>query len=49
MGESHGKDVLGVANEAAGGGAVVEVPQAEGAIPRAGEGELSVGAHHNVL
>lgn len=38
--ESDGKDVLGVANEAAGGGAGVKVPQAEGPVPRAGEAEL---------
>jgi hypothetical protein len=47
--EGHREHILGVANEAAGGGPVVEVPQAEGAIPRAREGELPVGAHHDVL
>jgi hypothetical protein len=32
-GEGDGQDILGVANEAAGGGASVQVPQAQGAVP----------------
>jgi hypothetical protein len=48
-GEGHGEDILGVADEAAGGGTGVEVPEAEGAVPGAGEGELAVGGDHYVL
>ncbi|MDG2774649.1 hypothetical protein P7M68_24350, partial [Vibrio parahaemolyticus] len=42
-GKGHGEHVLGVANEAAGRGASREVPEAELAVPGAGEGELTVG------
>jgi len=48
-GEGDGENVLGVTNEAAGGGPSGEVPEAELAIPRAGEAELTVGRDHNVL
>lgn len=48
-GEGHGKDVLGVANEASGRGTSVEVPQTERAVPGAREGELAVAGDHNLL
>ena len=41
-GESHGQHVLGVAHEAAGGLAGGDLPQAQGPVPRAGQGELTV-------
>jgi len=40
--ESNAQDVLGVTDEAAGGGSKVEVPQSQGAIPRARESKLTV-------
>lgn len=46
--EGNGKDILGVANEAAGGLSRVDLPEAEGAVPGAGEGELAVGGDHDV-
>lgn len=48
-GECDGEDVLGVSDEAAGGGAGLEVPEAELAVPRAGQGELAVGGEDDVL
>merc|ERR1711881_317967 len=42
-GESNREDILLVSHKAAGGHAGVEVPEAEGAVPGAGEGELPVG------
>lgn len=42
-GECDGEDVLGVADKAAGCGASLEVPEAELAVPAAGEGKLAVG------
>ena len=48
-GEGDGEDVLGVANEAAGGDAGVEVPEAELGVPGAGEGELAVGGEDHIL
>ena len=47
--EGDREDVLGVAEEAARGGARGEVPQPEGAVPRAGERELAVGRDDDVL
>lgn len=47
-GEGDREDVGGVANEAAGGGAGVEVPETQGLVPRGGEGELAVGRDDNV-
>lgn len=47
--EGDGEDVLGVADEAAGGGAGAEVPEAELAVPGTGEGKLAVGAEDNIL
>jgi hypothetical protein len=38
-----------VVNEAAGGGAGVEVPQAEGAVPGAGQSEGTIRGDHDVL
>lgn len=40
--EGDGEDVLLVADEAAGGLARRDLPEAEGAIPRAGESELAI-------
>jgi len=42
LGKCHGKDVLGVADETAGGLAVGQVPEAKGTVPTSGKGELSV-------
>jgi hypothetical protein len=49
QGEGDREDVLGVANEAAGGGARVEIPKAEGSVPGARKGELAVGGHDDIL
>lgn len=38
-----------MSHEAAGGGAGGQVPEAELAVPRPGEGELAVGREDNVL
>nr|GMC49608.1 Zinc finger, CCHC-type [Ipomoea batatas] len=48
-GEGDGEDVLGVADEAAGGGAGLKVPEAELGVPGAGEGELAVRGEDDVL
>jgi len=48
-GESNREHILGVANEAAGGGTGVDVPQAEHAIPRARQSELAIRRHDNIL
>lgn len=42
-GESHGEDVLGVANKTASRHAEGQVPETELAVPGAGESELAVG------
>jgi hypothetical protein len=42
-------NVTSVTNEAAGGLATVDVPQAEGTIPRARKSELSIAADDNIL
>jgi hypothetical protein len=47
--EGNAQHVLGVAHEAACGVAGVEVPQAQGAIPGARQGELAVRADNDVL
>jgi hypothetical protein len=41
-GESDAKNVVLVADEAAGGGALVQVPEAQGVVPRGGQSELAV-------
>lgn len=46
--EADGEDIGGVAHEAAGGCAGVEVPEAEGVVPRRGKGELAVGGDDDV-
>ena len=48
-GESDGEDVLAVAHEPAGGGTRVEVPEAKGAVPRAGKRELPITGDDHVL
>jgi len=48
-GERHREDVLGVADKAAGGCAGGKVPEAELAVPGAGERELTVGRENDVL
>ena len=48
-GESDGEDVFGVADEAAGGDAGLEVPEAELTVPGAGESELAVGGENHVF
>ena len=42
-GEGDGEDIVGVANEAAGGGAGSELPQAESLVPRGGQGVGAIG------
>ena len=44
----HPETNLGVVLEAAGGLAGGEVPEAEGLVPRPGEGEVAVGGEHHV-
>ena len=46
--EADGEDIGGVADEAAGRVASVEVPQAERVVPRGGERELAVGGDDDV-
>lgn len=48
-GESNREHILSVANKAAGGGTGVDVPQAEHAVPRAGQAELTIRGHDNIL
>ena len=48
-GEGDGENVLGVAEETAGGGTGVDVPKTESAVPRAGKAELAIRRDHNVL
>ena len=47
-GKGDGENVLGVANEAAGGVARGQVPQTEGAVPGTGETELAIGGDDDV-
>lgn len=47
--EGNGEDILGVANEAASGGATVEVPKTESTIARTREGELTIGGDGDIL
>ena len=47
-GECHGENVLGVVLEAAGGLAGGQVPQTEGLVPRAGQGEVTVRGQDHV-
>lgn len=46
--EGNGQNILGVANKAAGGLAGGDLPKAEGGIPRAGKGELSIGTDSDI-
>eukprot|EP00976_Prorocentrum_cordatum_P033770 687344-Prorocentrum_minimum.AAC.2 len=48
-GEGHGQNVLAVADEAAGGGTGVQIPQAQGTVPGAGQGELAIGGDNHIL
>jgi len=48
-GEGNRQDVLAMANKAAVGGALVQVPKAQGSIPGGGQSELAVRREHNVL
>lgn len=48
-GKGNRQDILGVADEAAGGDAGAEVPKAEGAIPGAGQGKLAIRGDDNIL
>ena len=47
-GECHGEDVLGVVLETAGGLAGGQVPQPQGLVPRAGQGEVAVRGQSHV-
>mmetsp|Transcript_4946 Transcript_4946/g.8723 ORF Transcript_4946/g.8723 Transcript_4946/m.8723 type:complete len:347 (-) Transcript_4946:100-1140(-) len=46
--ECHGQHILGVSHKAAGGAAGGQLPQAQGAVPGAGQGELAVAGDHHV-
>lgn len=46
--EADRQDIGGVADEAAGGESGVEVPEAEGVVPRGRERELAVGGDDNI-
>ena len=46
--EADREDIRGVADESAGGETGVEVPEAEGVVPRRGKSELAVGGDDNV-
>jgi hypothetical protein len=48
-GEGHAQHILGVAHEAASGGASGQVPQAQSTVPRAGQSKLAVGGDHHIL
>merc|ERR1712072_227909 len=48
-GEGDGEDILLVADKGGVGGTEVEVPETEGAVPGAGEGELAIGRDDNIL
>lgn len=48
-GEGDREDIVGVANEAAGGVAGVEVPETEGLVPGGGQSELTIGGDDNIL
>ncbi len=45
-GEGDGEDVVGVADEAAGGGASGKLPEAEGLVPRSRKSVRAVGGDH---
>lgn len=45
-GEGHGQNVVGVADESAGGLSSGELPKAEGLVPRGGQGVGTVGGDH---
>lgn len=47
--EGNREDILGVANEATGGGASGQIPEAEGGIPGGREGELTISRDYNIL
>ncbi len=47
--EGDGQDILGVTIELAGGAAGVQVPQAEGTVPRGGEGKLTIRGDDHIL
>jgi len=46
--EGHGQNVLGVAHEAPGGLSGANLPEAEGSVPRTGQGKLPIGGDHHV-
>lgn len=46
--EADGEDIGGVADEAAGGGTGVQVPETESVVPGSGESELAVRGDNNV-
>jgi len=47
--EGNREDIVGVADEATGGEAGVEVPETEGLVPRGRQGELTIGGDDNIL
>lgn len=48
-GEGNGQHILSVTDEASGGGASVQVPEAKGTVPGAREGKLAIRGDHDVL
>jgi hypothetical protein len=47
--EGNAQNVSSVTNESAGGDSVVQVPKAEGLIPRGGKAKLAVGGDGKIL
>jgi hypothetical protein len=46
--EADRKDIRGMADEATGGQASIEIPETEGVVPRRREGELAIGRDYDV-
>jgi len=46
--EGNGENILGVSYETTSGASRVDLPETKGAVPRSGEGELSIGGDDNV-
>ena len=47
--EGDRENIVGVTDEAAGGGTGVEVPETEGLVPGSGQGELTIGGDDDIL
>ena len=46
--EGNGENILGVSYETTSGASRVDLPETKGAVPRSGEGELSIGGDDNI-